>query len=142
VDGARFAIGLAALGCSPAEMTWKRGVDILSFGTTKNGCWCAEVVVFFDPEKAHDFPFLRKRAAQLFSKSRFVSAQLEAYLCDDLWLKTAQHANKMADDLAAILKASEHMRLARQPQTNEVLAVVEKSAIAKLKTNGIVFYQG
>lgn len=66
MDGARFANALSALGTTPAEMTWKRGVDVLSFGGTKNGCWCAEAIVFFDPSLARDFPFLRKRTAQLF----------------------------------------------------------------------------
>ncbi|WP_292401314.1 low specificity L-threonine aldolase, partial [Mesorhizobium sp.] len=86
MDGARFANALVALETTPAEMTWKRGVDILSFGGTKNGCWCAEAVVLFDLDRASELAFLRKRAAQLFSKSRFVAAQFEAYFKDGLWL--------------------------------------------------------
>jgi len=79
MDGARFANALVSLGVSPAEMTWKRGIDMLSFGGTKNGCWCAEAIVFFNPERAKEMPFIRKRAAQLFSKSRFIAAQFDAY---------------------------------------------------------------
>ena len=89
MDGARFANALVALDTTPAEMTWKRGVDILSFGGTKNGCWCAEAVVLFDLDRAEELAFLRKRAAQLFSKSRFIAAQFDAYFEDDLWLETA-----------------------------------------------------
>ena len=99
MDGARFANALAHLGVSPAEMTWKAGVDILSFGGTKNGCIGAEALVFFDPEKAREAPYLRKRAGQLFSKSRFIAAQFDAYFRDGLWLELARHANAMADRL-------------------------------------------
>ena len=112
MDGARFANALVSLDVSPAEMTWKRGVDMLSFGGTKNGCWCAEAVVLFDPAKARDFAFYRKRAAQLFSKSRFIAAQFEAYFKDDLWLDTARHSNGLGGKLAAALMASNHARLA------------------------------
>ena len=100
MDGARFANALATLGCTPAEMTWKAGVDVLSFGATKNGCWCAEAVVFFDLEAARGFQYLRKRAGHLFSKSRFVAAQFEGYFQDDTWLANASHANGMATRLA------------------------------------------
>src|SRR5690606_977202 len=82
MDGARFANALVSLETTPAEMTWKRGVDIVSFGGTKNGCWCAEAVVMFDLDRAREMAFLRKRAAQLFSKSRFIAAQFEAYFRD------------------------------------------------------------
>lgn len=140
MDGARFANALVSLGCTPAEMTWKRGVDLLSFGGTKNGCWCAEAVVLFDPSRAREFAFIRKRAAQLFSKSRFVSAQFEAYLRDGLWLETARHANVMAARLAEVFRASDHARLAWEPQANEVFAILSKSAIASAKREGAVFY--
>ena len=123
MDGARFANALVALGCSPAEMTWKRGVDMLSFGGTKNGCWCAEAVVLFDPAQAGEFAFIHKRAAQLFSKSRFVSAQFEAYLRDDLWLTTARHANAMAARLATLMRGSRTMRLAWEPDANMIFAI-------------------
>jgi threonine aldolase/endonuclease/exonuclease/phosphatase family metal-dependent hydrolase len=110
MDGARFANALVSLGVSPAEMTWKAGIDILSFGGTKNGCMGAEALVFFDPQRAADAPYLRKRAGQLFSKSRFIAAQFDAYLQDGLWLELARHANGMADCLRAGLGRSNTAR--------------------------------
>jgi threonine aldolase len=93
MDGARFGNALVSLDTSPAEMTWRAGVDVLSFGGTKNGCIAAEAVVFFNSELVHSFPFLQKRSGHLLSKMRFVSAQLEAYLKDDVWRRNARHAN-------------------------------------------------
>ncbi|UCI29906.1 threonine aldolase family protein [Mesorhizobium sp. B4-1-4] len=140
MDGARFANALAALDTTPAEMTWKRGVDILSFGGTKNGCWCAEAVVLFDLDRAKELSFLRKRAAQLFSKSRFVAAQFEAYFKDGLWLDTARHANAMAARLAAAIEDSQTAKLAWLPQANEVFAVIKKAEADKLQAAGAAFY--
>lgn len=140
MDGARFANALVALDATPAEMTWKRGVDILSFGGTKNGCWCAEAIVFFNPEMAADLPFIRKRSAQLFSKSRFISAQLEAYLEDDLWLDLARHANSMADRLREGLASKNTARLAWETTANEVFAVIEKSSADRAREKGAKFY--
>jgi len=143
MDGARFANALVALGVTAAEMTWKRGVDIVSFGGTKNGCWCAEAVVVMnpgDPGRAGQFPFIRKRAAQLFSKSRFVAAQFEAYFRDGLWLETARHSNAMAQRLAAHVRASAKARLAWEPQANEVFPVLKRDVAEKLKAAGAVFY--
>ncbi|CAI6335447.1 unnamed protein product [Periconia digitata] len=142
MDGARFANALVSLGCTPAEMTWKRGVDMLSFGATKNGCWCAEAVVLFDKTKLHaeNFPYIRKRAAQLFSKSRFISAQFEAYLRDGLWLELARHANGMAAKLAESIIASKSARLVGSPRANEVFVVLSTSFISMAKEKGAVFY--
>jgi threonine aldolase len=140
MDGARFANGLVALGCTPSEMTWKRGVDFLSFGGTKNGCWCAEAVVLFDPAKPRDFPFFRMRAGHLHSKSRFIAAQFEAYLADDLWLKTARHANAMAASLAKALTASNSIRLPWQPEANEVFPIMPKATKERLQAAGAKFY--
>ncbi|RYE84351.1 MAG: low specificity L-threonine aldolase [Hyphomicrobiales bacterium] len=140
MDGARFANALVANNMSPAEMTWKRGVDILSFGATKNGCWCAEAVIFFDPEKAKQFPYIRKRGAQLFSKTRFMAAQFMAYFEDGLWLKLAAHSNAMADQLRAGLDASPHARQAWSTRTNEVFAIIETATAARLREKGAVFY--
>ncbi len=140
MDGARFANALVALDCSPAEMTWKRGIDILSFGGTKNGCWCAEAIVFFDPKMAGEMPYIRKRSAQLFSKTRFVSAQLEAYFEDDLWLKLAGQANAMADRLRAGIDRSNATRQAWQTTSNEVFAVVEGEASERAIEKGARFY--
>ncbi len=140
MDGARFANALVSLGTTPAEMTWKRGVDILSFGGTKNGCWCAEAVVFMNPQQAVQFPFIRKRAAQLFSKSRFIAAQFEAYFRDGLWLEMARHANNMAARLAAHVRASPAMRLAWEPQANEVFPIMSRLDVDRLKEAGVAFY--
>ncbi|WP_062016870.1 low specificity L-threonine aldolase [Aureimonas sp. AU4] len=140
MDGARFANALAASNASPAEMTWRAGVDILSFGATKNGCWCAEAVVFFDPEKARQFPYIRKRGAQLFSKTRFMAAQFMAYLEGDLWLELAGHSNAMADELRAGIAASSHARLAWPTRSNELFAVFETGIAESLRREGAVFY--
>jgi threonine aldolase len=140
MDGARFANALVALDCSPAEMTWKRGVDMLSFGGTKNGCWCAEAVVFFDPAKTRDFPFFRMRAGQLFSKSRFVAAQFEAYFADDLWLRNARHANTMTAGLAQAFEQSNASHLPFQPQANELFPIIPRATIQQLRDAGARFY--
>lgn len=140
MDGARFANALVALDCSPADMTWKRGVDILSFGGTKNGCWCAEAIVFFKPEMAEEVPYIRKRSAQLFSKTRFVSAQLEAYFEDDLWLALARNANSMADRLRHGLARSNVARQAWPTMANEVFAVVGADAAKRAADAGAKFY--
>lgn len=101
LDGARLANALAATGASPAEMTWRAGVDVLSLGGTKNGCLGVEAVVIFDPAKAWEFELRRKRGGHLLSKHRFLSAQMAAYLDDGLWLRLARRANDAAQRLAA-----------------------------------------
>lgn len=141
MDGARFANALVSLGVSPAEMTADQGVDIVSFGATKNGCWCAEALVFLDTGLAKDMPFLRKRAAQLFSKSRFIAAQFDAYFENDLWLDLAQHSNAMAARLADGLKASAHCRLGWQPQANEVFPIFSRRTADKLMAAGAAFHE-
>lgn len=140
MDGARFANALVSLGVSPADMTWRQGVDIVSFGGTKNGCWCAEALVFMDPAQAKDLPFIRKRAAQLFSKTRFIAAQFDSYLEGDLWIELATHANALATRLAGHIRASDHLRLAWDPEANEVFAIMKKSVSEKLKQQGAIFY--
>lgn len=140
MDGARFANALVALGTTPAEMTWKRGVDLVSFGGTKNGCWCAEAIVLFDLDKARELAFVHKRAAQLLSKSRFVAAQFEAYFKDDLWLETARHANRMTARLAERIGAAKSIRLAWKPEANELFAVMEPRTAEVLQAKGAVFY--
>ncbi|WP_404384559.1 threonine aldolase family protein [Caenispirillum salinarum] len=137
MDGARFANALVSLGCSPAEATWKQGVDMLSFGATKNGCWAAEAVVFFKPDLAEDFAYRRKRAGHLFSKMRFVSAQLEAYLEGDLWLANARHANACAARLADGLTAA-GVRLAHPVQANEIFAHMPADARERVKAAGFL----
>jgi threonine aldolase len=141
MDGARFANALVALELTPAEMTWKLGVDIVSFGATKNGCWCAEALVFMNPELAKDLPFIRKRAAQLLSKSRFIASQFDAYLHDELWLDLARYANAMAKRLQNGVVNSKHARLAWHAEANEVFCVLDKAYADQLREKGVVFYQ-
>merc|ERR1711924_256874 len=101
MDGARFANAVAAVGCSPAEVTWKAGVDVLSFGCTKNGAMAAEAVVFFNHELIKDFRYRYKRSGHLWCKQRFLSAQIEGMLANDVWLKNAHRANGLAKRLEA-----------------------------------------
>jgi threonine aldolase len=116
-------------------------VDIVSFGATKNGCWCAEALVFMNPELAKDLPFIRKRAAQLFSKSRFIAGQFDAYLHDELWLDLARYANAMAERLRKGIVNSTHVRLAWHTEANEVFAILDKAHADQLQEKGAVFYQ-
>lgn len=141
MDGARIANALVALDLTPAEMTWKQGVDIVSFGATKNGCWCAEALVFMNPEMSKDLPFIRKRAAQLISKSRFIACQFEAYLHNDLWLELARYANSMAERLCNGIIKSTRARLAWHAEANEVFAILDKDHAYQLRQQGAVFYQ-
>ncbi|HRJ70457.1 MAG TPA: low specificity L-threonine aldolase [Beijerinckiaceae bacterium] len=140
MDGARFANALLHLGCAPAEMTWKAGIDILSFGGTKNGCLMAEAVVFFNPALAEDFAFKRKRAGQTVSKGRLLAAQFDAYLGDDHWLDLARHANAMADRLAGGLTAIPGLRLAWPTDANEVFCIMPEALYESLKARDVVFY--
>ncbi len=103
LDGARMANACAALGCTPAEMTWKAGIDAVSFGGTKNGCLGVEAVIFFDPAQARETELRRKRGGHLFSKHRFLSAQMQAYVADGLWLRLAEQANARCAELALSL---------------------------------------
>jgi threonine aldolase len=136
MDGARFANAVAHLGCSPAEASWKAGVDILSFGCVKNGGMAAEAVIFFDPALAKGFAERRKRAGQLFSKGRFHAAQILALLEDGLWLANAQAANHAAQILA---KAADD-RLLYPTQANEVFVRMTAEQSAKLRSLGFDFY--
>ncbi|MSO89199.1 MAG: low specificity L-threonine aldolase [Rhodospirillaceae bacterium] len=141
MDGARFANAVAALGCSPADATWRAGVDVLSFGATKNGALGAEAVIFFDRGFARDFPYRRKRGGHLLSKQRFVSAQLLAYLNDDLWLRNARHANAMARRLADGLAKAPSARLVHPVQSNMVFVELPENAIVRLLDRGFRFYR-
>lgn len=141
MDGARFANALLTLGSTPAEMTWKAGVDILSFGGTKNGCLMAEAVVIFNEELARDFAFRRKRAGQTVSKHRLLSAQFEAYLDADHWLDLASHANAMARRLGEGLARIPGVRLAWPVEANEVFAILRADHAAALKASGAAFYE-
>ena len=136
MDGARFANGLVSLGVSPAEMTWKSGIDVLTLGGTKNGCIAAEAVIFFKPELVGDFPFLHKRSGQLLSKMRFISSQLDAYISDDVWLRNARHANNMAKILSDGLVSFSNINLAYPTESNEVFVHLPRDVIDYLNNVG------
>lgn len=139
MDGARFGNAVARLGCTPAEASWKAGVDALSFGATKAGAMAAEAVIFFDPARAAAMSSRRKRGGHLLSKHRYLAAQFEAYLADDLWLKLARHANAAADRLAAGLAA--HGLAPTSPvEANEVFVRLPAAADARLKAAGATYY--
>lgn len=139
MDGARFANALVRMNASPAEITWKSGVDVLSFGATKGGALAAEAVVFFDRGLAANMAERRKRAGHLLSKHRFLALQFQAFLADDCWIRLARHANAMADRLAAGLTAA-----GRPPvwpvEANLVFVVVPKAVEARLKASGARYY--
>lgn len=141
MDGARFANALVSLGCSPAEMTWKAGVDVLSFGGTKNGGMMLEAVVFFDTDLAADFLYRRKRVGQLVSKGRYLSAQMLAYLKDDVWLANASRANQAAQQLAKGLQQSNRVRLSNPVEANEVFAIMPRQTFNAVQKAGAYFYE-
>jgi len=141
MDGARFANAMAHLKCSPAEATWKCGVDVLCFGASKAGAMAAEAVVFFNPADARDFEYRRKRTGHLVSKMRLVSAQLEAIVKDDLWLKAATHANALATRIAAGIKSAPGIRIAAPVETNMVFAEMPVEAAAHVRAGGAIFYE-
>ena len=141
LDGARFANALVALGCSPAEATWKAGVDALALGATKNGVLAGELVVLFDPGKAEELGYRRKRGGHLLSKMRFLSAQLEAYLADDLWLRNARHANAMAAALAEGLAELPGVELSHPVEANEIFVILPEPMIEGLFARGFQFYR-
>lgn len=139
MDGARFANAAAALNASPAEITWKAGVDVLSFGGTKNGCMAAEAIVVFEPGKYPNLPAIRQRAGHTASKARFIAAQFEGYFLDGNWLQTARHANEMSERLSAGLQ--QKARMAWESQANEVFPVLPKATIVKLRDAGATLYE-
>jgi len=140
LDGARLANALAATGASPAEMTWQAGVDAVSFGGTKNGLMGVEAVVLFDPAHAWEFELRRKRAAHLFSKHRYLSAQMLAYLEDDLWLEMARAANAANARLADGLRATGTVDYAHAPDANMSFAAWPRAAHRRLHDAGASYY--
>jgi threonine aldolase len=136
MDGARFANALVSLGCQPADVTWRAGVDVLSFGATKNGAIAAEAVVFFDPARAADYEFRRKRAGHLLSKMRYVSAQLIAYLDTGAWQRNAVRANALAGRIAAA--AGDALR--HPVEANEVFLRLPAPQREALRNQGFGFY--
>jgi threonine aldolase len=140
LDGARFANSLIATGATPAEMTWKAGIDVVSFGGTKNGCLGVEAVVLFDPKKAWEFELRRKRGGHLFSKHRFLSAQMEAYLEGDLWLRLATQANAMGARLATGLATKPGVALRHPVDGNMLFPQWPAGTHARLAEAGAVYY--
>lgn len=139
MDGARFANALVALGCTPAEMTWKAGIDALSFGGTKNGCAGVEAVIFFDPQKAWEFELRRKRGAHLFSKHRYLSAQMQGYLEGDVWLEAARAANANAARLAEGLRGVPDLDFVEEPAANMIFATLPRDRHLALREAGAVY---
>ncbi len=140
MDGSRFANAVVRLGCTPAEASWKAGVDILCLGATKNGAMGSEAVIIFDPAKAWEFELRRKRGGHLFSKMRFVAAQMDAYLSDGLWLTMAGHANAMADRLAAGLREAPACRVLNTVEANMIFAEIPLAAHRRLQQAGARYY--
>lgn len=140
MDGARFANALVAMDCSAADMTWKAGVDVLSFGATKNGVLAAEAIVLFDQSLAQEMAFRRKRAGHLLSKMRLMAAQMGAYLNHDLWLNNARQANQMCARLARGLGAIEGIEIQGQVQSNILFCVMPRPIIDGLLAQGFHFY--
>lgn len=139
MDGARFGNAVAALACSPAEASWKCGVDVLSFGASKGGALAAEAVLFFDPADARDFAYRRKKAGHLASKMRFLSAQLSAFVDKGLWLEKAARANALAARLGEGL-AARGVTVTAPVETNMVFAELSLPAAARLRAGGALFF--
>lgn len=139
MDGARFANALLHLGCTPAELTWKAGVDALYLGGSKNGAMNLECVVFFDEDLAKDFRWKRKSVGQQMSKGWFLSSQLLAYLKDGLWLDNARRANAQACKLETGLAAIRNVRLAAPVQANEVFPILPAAVVDRLRQTGANF---
>lgn len=136
MDGARFSNAVAATGAAPADLTWRSGVEALSLGATKNGCLALEAVVFFDPDRARDFSFRRMRAGHLWSKHRFLAAQMLAWLDSELWLSLARHANAAAAELAAGLRTAGLAPLV-PVEVNEIFIRLPRPLIARLRGAGL-----
>jgi len=139
MDGARFANALVRLNATPAQLTWRAGIDVLSFGATKGGALAAEAVVIFDPARAAFMGERRKRAGHLLSKHRFIAAQFAAYLANDCWLTLARHANAMADQLAEKLAAA-GLTPVWAVEANLIFLVLPRALDAKLRAAGANYY--
>ncbi|KAB0489150.1 threonine aldolase family protein [Pseudomonas vancouverensis] len=140
MDGSRFANALVSLGCTPAQMTWKAGVDALSFGATKNGALAAEAIVLFNPALASELNIRRKRSGHLLSKMRFLSAQMDAYLSDDLWLRNARQANDAARRLASGLAGLKGVEVQGETEANILFCKLDSAIIQALLKAGFGFY--
>jgi threonine aldolase len=143
IDGARIANAVAALGCAPADVTWRAGVDVLSLGATKNGVLSAEAIVAFDDRIADELVYRTKRSGHVTSKMRFQSAQLRAYLTDGLWLQLAAHANQRMSELVAELEplAAHGVRFQERVDVNMAFVELRPSAIDAAEAAGLLFYR-
>jgi threonine aldolase len=142
MDGARFANALVHLGCQPAEMSWRAGVDVLSFGATKNGAMAAEAVLVFDPALAEGLRARLKRGGLMFSKHRFLGIQFNAYLADGLWLDMARTANARAAELAdGLARAGGVSELLYPVDANEVFVRLPENTLESLEAQGFQFYR-
>ncbi len=140
LDGARFANALTALDCSPAEMSWKAGIDTVSFGGTKNGALGVEACVIFDPELAWEFELRRKRGGHLLSKHRYLSAQMQAYLADGLWLELARAANDRCVQLATGLRQHSAAQILFEPQANMTFFEMPRREHKRMLDAGAVYH--
>ena len=141
MDGARFADALARLGCTPAEASWRAGVDVLSFGVTKNGGLLADAIVVFAPDAATSIGFHLRRAGLVWSKMRFASAQIIAYVADDLWLRLARQANAAATAIAARIEPIAGVTILAPVQANELFIDMAPAVLSNLEKDGILFYR-
>lgn len=140
LDGARIANAIVALGCRPADMTWRAGIDVVSLGATKNGALSAEAIVSFDDAVSEELVYRTKRAGHVTSKMRFQSAQLIAYLSDDLWLRLAAHSNERMRQLSDRLRAL-GVGFLNRPDVNMLFVQVEDTVATALERSGLLFYR-
>jgi len=141
MDGARFANAVASLGCSPADLTWKAGVDVLCLGASKNGALAAEAVIFFDPKHSLDFAVRRKRGGHLVAKGRFLGAQFSGWLRQGHWLDLARSANDTARQLSRGLSGIPGVRVVWTTEANEVFAILPRELDARLRGAGCSYYE-
>jgi len=141
MDGARFANAVASLGCAPKTITWKAGVDVLSFGGTKNGVAAGELVIFFDKTASRDFQYRVKQAGHLGSKMRFLAAQWLGLLNGDVWLRNARHANEAARELAQRLRNEADVETVFPVESNAVFVQLNDQVAQVLHTRGWRFYK-
>ena len=141
MDGARFANAVARLGCSPAELSWRSGVDVLSFGATKNGGALCDAIVVFDPAVADGLAVQLRRAGQVWSKMRFASAQLMAYIADGLWLRLAGQSNATAARIVAAIAGVPRLKLVAPVEANEIFLELPDGVMDALEADGFQFYR-
>lgn len=141
MDGARLANALARLGCTPAQATWRAGVDVLSLGVTKNGGLLTDAIIVFAPDTAASIGFHLRRAGLVWSKMRFASAQIMAYVADDLWLRLARQSNDAAARIAAQIEPIAGVTITAPVQANELFVDMAPAALSRLEDEGFLFYR-